>query len=69
MGDIVGNLAHRRHQTLDLIEHAIEIGCELIELVTRAIERNAVRQVSGQGVSIISTSIGGWRIQFPTQSG
>ena len=47
MGDVVGDLAHGGHQTLDLVEHAVEIGGELVELIARTVERNAVRQVSG----------------------
>ena len=34
--DIVGDLAHAGHQPLDLVEHAVEIGGELVELVARA---------------------------------
>jgi hypothetical protein len=47
MGDVVGDLAHSRHQPFYLIEHPVEIGRELVELVTRAVQRNAIREVSG----------------------
>ena len=47
MGDVVGDLAHRRHQPLDLIEHPIEIGGEQVELVAGAVERHAIGQISG----------------------
>ena len=47
MRDVVGDLAHAGHQPLDLVEHAVEIGGELVELVARAVQRHAVGQISG----------------------
>ncbi len=47
MRDIVGNLAHRAHQPLDLVEHAVEIGGELVEFVVGPAARHAVRQIAG----------------------
>ena len=47
MRDIVGDLAHRRHQTLDLLEHPVEIGGELIELVPGAVQRDALGEIAG----------------------
>src|SRR5260370_18829708 len=47
MRDIGGDLAHAGHQPLDLIEHAVEIVGELVELVTAAAARHPVRQIAG----------------------
>ncbi len=41
MRDVVGDLAHALQQPLDLVEHRIEVGGELVELVARA--RSAMR--------------------------
>ena len=47
MRDIVGDLAHAGHQPLDLVEHAVEVGGELVELVVGAAPRHPVRQIAG----------------------
>ena len=46
MRDIVGHLAHPGHQPLDLVEHVVEVGGELVELVASALERHAVGEVA-----------------------
>ncbi len=49
--DIVGDLAHPGHQPLDLIEHAVEIVGELVELVAAIVvvgaARHPVREIAG----------------------
>ena len=47
VGDVVGDLAHRGHQSLDLVEHPVQIGGELVELVIGAGPRHPIRQVAG----------------------
>ena len=47
MRDIVGDLAHAGHQPLDLVEHAVEVGGELVEFVGGAETRHPVRQIAG----------------------
>ena len=44
--DIVGDLAHARHQPLDLVEHGVEVCRELVELVAAAGDRHALRQIA-----------------------
>ncbi len=46
MGDVVGDLPHSGHQPLDLIEHRIQVGRELVELVAGAGERHALGHVA-----------------------
>ena len=46
VGDVVGHLAHAQHQPLDLVEHGVEVGGELVELVAAAGERHALRQIA-----------------------
>ena len=45
--DIVGDLAHPGHQPLDLVEHAVQVGGELVEFVVGAGARHPVRQIAG----------------------
>ena len=47
VGDVVGDLAHRGHQSLDLVEHPVQIGGELVEFVIGAGPRHPIRQVAG----------------------
>ncbi len=44
--DIVGDLPHACHQPLDLVEHGVEIGRQLIELVAAAGERHALAEIA-----------------------
>ena len=47
MGDVVGDLAHAVQEPFDLIEHGVEIGGELIELVAaRPVERDPPAEVA-----------------------
>ena len=44
--DVVGHLAHAAEQPLDLIEHGIQVGCELVKLVARALERDPLTEIA-----------------------
>ena len=44
--DVVGDLAHAAEQPLDLVEHGVEVGRQLIELVARASERDALAEIA-----------------------
>jgi hypothetical protein len=44
--DVVGHLAHAAEQPLDLVEHGIEVGRQLVELVARALERDALAEIA-----------------------
>ena len=46
VGDVVGHLAHALQQPLDLVEHRVEVGGELVELVARAAERDPLAELA-----------------------
>ena len=47
MGDVVGDLAHALEQALDLVEHRVQVGRELVELVARTAERDPLTELAG----------------------
>ncbi len=46
VGDVVGDLAQGDHQLLDAAEHGVEALGKAIELVARAVERDALREIA-----------------------
>lgn len=46
MGDVVGHLAHRAQQAVDLRQHAVEVLRQPIELASAAAQRDATAEVA-----------------------
>ena len=44
--DVVGHFAHAAEQSLDLVEHGIQVGRQLVELVARALERDPLAEIA-----------------------
>jgi len=51
VGDVVGDLAHTHHETLNLFEHLVEVAGEVVEFVAAALHRDAARQVAGHDLA------------------
>lgn len=47
MGDVVGHLLQGGHQGLDAVEHLVEAEGEIVELVVRALDGEAMGEIAG----------------------